>query len=64
MLKNLSYFSVASAPLNEPVTTGPYFADFEDRAGKTHVFGASVPQGDVWKAKGMRMEFLEHAAVY
>ncbi|VDC05344.1 unnamed protein product [Peniophora sp. CBMAI 1063] len=53
---------IVDGPENTAVTSGPYSHDFADRLGKTHISGARVPSGDIWKAKDVLMErMLVHA---
>jgi mannosyl-oligosaccharide glucosidase len=35
------------------VTSGPRHTDFKNQIGQTHFLGRSVPDGNIWQAKGM-----------
>ncbi|KAG5219940.1 glycoside hydrolase family protein [Salix suchowensis] len=38
-------------PNNVAPSEGPYYEEFQERIGKTHYLGLTVPPGDIWKAK-------------
>ncbi|KAJ8078522.1 Processing alpha glucosidase I [Marasmius tenuissimus] len=49
---------VVDGPNNVAVTEGPGAQQFEDRIGKTHFLGVTVPSGNIWKAKEIIFQAL------
>ncbi|KAF4576863.1 Processing alpha glucosidase I [Pleurotus pulmonarius] len=49
---------IVDGPNNVAPTEGPYYEEFQERIGKTHYLGLTVPPGDIWKAKDIIMNNL------
>ncbi|KAG6827909.1 hypothetical protein H0H92_010007 [Tricholoma furcatifolium] len=49
---------VTDGPENKAVIDGPHVDDFEERLGRTHFIGQTIPPGAIWRAKDTIMNSL------